>query len=166
MKLSEGVEWAAHCVTLLGALPKGARLSGHALAEFHGVPESYLLKHLKSLVSAGILMSVPGPQGGYGIAREPAEISLFDIVVAVDGPKPAFRCMDIRRRGPCSLDDSAYPKPCGINRAMARAETAYRAALREEKISDLIAEFGLTADPRIVALGQKWIVENIRVSKG
>ncbi|MEM9638412.1 MAG: Rrf2 family transcriptional regulator, partial [Pseudomonadota bacterium] len=69
MKLSDGVEWGAHCVMLLAALPGNARLSGRALADFHGVPESYLLKHLKSLAQAGILASAPGPNGGYGLAR-------------------------------------------------------------------------------------------------
>jgi len=162
MKLSEGVEWGAHCVMLLGMLPPGARLSGRALAAFHGVPESYLLKHLKALVEAGILTSVSGPRGGYGIGRDAADVSLLDIVLAVDGDQFAFRCTDIRRRGPCALDDSAYPRPCGINRAMLRAERDYRAALAKEKLSDITVEFAEAADPRLLKLGKKWVSENVR----
>ncbi len=163
MKLSDGVEWAAHCVLLLAALPGEARLSGRALAEFHGVPESYLLKHLKALAKSGILKSFSGPAGGYGLARAASEISMLDIVHAVEGKTPAFRCSEIRRRGPCSVKDhNAYPKPCGINRAMLRAEQAYHAALKTETVSDLLTEFAGTVDPRIAALGQAWVIKNIR----
>lgn len=163
MKLSDGVEWATHCVLLLAALPMQSRLSGRALAECHGVPESYLLKHLKALAKNGILASFSGPAGGYGLAKPPSEISLLDIVHAVEGKTPAFRCSEIRQRGPCSVNDpKAYPKPCGINRAMLRAETAYRAALGAEMINDLLADFAASVDPRIAALGQAWATQNIR----
>ncbi|WP_421724177.1 RrF2 family transcriptional regulator [Bauldia sp.] len=163
MKLSDGVEWAAHCVMLLGALPAASRLSGKAMAEFHGVPESYLLKHLKTLTASGILNSAPGPNGGYSLARPAGEISLLDVVDAVEGTRPAFRCTDIRRRGPCAIDDpAAYARPCGINRAMLRAEADYRAALARETMNELIDEFVASVDPRIAALGQEWAEKNIR----
>ena len=65
MKLSEGVEAAVHSAIVLAELPAGATLPGAALAEYHGISGSYLLKHLKDLVAASILESVPGPAGGY-----------------------------------------------------------------------------------------------------
>ena len=52
MKLSEGVEQAIHCVTMLSGLSDGGVLSAAALAEFHGVSTSYLLKHLQALSGA------------------------------------------------------------------------------------------------------------------
>ncbi len=165
MKLSDGVEWAIHCAMLLGALPAGATLSGKALAEFHGVAESYLLKHLKALAAAGILDSVTGPQGGYRLARPAERISLLDIVLAVEGDRPAFRCTEIRRRGPCALEDAAYPRPCGINTAMLKAEAAYRDALAREDLKSLSAGFAGTADPRFLALAQAWLSGNTRIPK-
>ena len=64
MKLGDGVEQAIHCVLLLSGLSKEGVLSAAALAEFHGVSTSYLLKHLQTLAGAGLLESVPGPKGG------------------------------------------------------------------------------------------------------
>ena len=64
MKLSEGVEAAVHSAIVLAGLPESATLPGAALAEYHGISASYLLKHLKELVAANILESVPGPAGG------------------------------------------------------------------------------------------------------
>ncbi|MCP4318204.1 MAG: Rrf2 family transcriptional regulator [Hyphomicrobiales bacterium] len=165
MKLSDGVEWAVHCAMVLGGLPPGATLSGKALAEFHGVPESYLLKNLKALVTNGILSSVPGPKGGYRLARTPDKISLLDIVEAVEGKRPAFRCTEIRRRGPCKLEDSAYPRRCGVNRAMLRAENAYRKALAKENLNDITEDFIAGADPRILPIGIEWVEQNMRMPK-
>ena len=51
MKLGDGVEQAIHSVGMLAGLSEGGVLSAAALAEFHGVSTSYLLKHLQSLSS-------------------------------------------------------------------------------------------------------------------
>lgn len=100
MKLGDGVEQAIHSVSMLAGLSEGGVLSAAALAEFHGVSTSYLLKHLQSLSNAGIVTTVPGPKGGYRLARTTDKITLLDIVLAVEGPQPAFRCAEIRQRGP------------------------------------------------------------------
>src|SRR6188768_3524497 len=130
MKLSDGVEQAIHSVLLLSGLPVDAVLPASALAEYFGVSSSYLLKHLQALAGAGLLLSVPGPKGGYRLAREPAHISLLEIVLAIEGPEPAFRCSEIRQRGPSPIAQHFHKAPCGVTVAMLRAEKAYRAALK------------------------------------
>jgi Rrf2 family protein len=137
MKLSEGVEQAIHSVLLLAGLPIDGVLPASALAEYHGVSTSYLLKHLQALSNAGLLLSVPGPKGGYRLAREPAQMTLLDIVLAVEGPEPAFRCAEIRKRGPSPIAAHFHKAPCGVNVAMLRAEKAYRAELEKVSIADL-----------------------------
>lgn len=162
MKISEGVEAAVHCATLLANVEDGRTLPASALAEYHGVSPSYLVKHLKALVDANILESTSGPHGGYRLLRKPDAISLLDIVLAVEGPEPAFRCTDIRKRGPCALDASAYVKPCAINAAMLKAESVYRAALAEAKLSDLIATYRSEGDPRSIAAGSAYVAQHQR----
>ena len=151
MRLGEGVEAAIHCMALLASLDEDRTLAGAALAQFHGVSASYLLKHLKALAADGVLESVPGPNGGYRLARAPETITLLDVVLAVEGRGPVFRCMEIRRRGPVKLPQSAYVKPCGINAAMLRAERAYRTSLAETTIADIVAGFQAEGDPRAQA---------------
>jgi Rrf2 family protein len=140
MKLSEGVEQAIHCVTMLAGLSPQGVLAASALAEFHGVSPSYLLKHLQALSAAGILESSPGPTGGYRLARSPRSISLLDIVLAVEGKEPAFRCAEIRQRGPNPLP-TPPTRPCGISSAMLRAERAYRAELAKVSVAAVLSEF-------------------------
>ncbi|MET3789892.1 RrF2 family transcriptional regulator [Aquamicrobium terrae] len=165
MKLGEGVEAAIHCAALLAGLDDDATIPGSAMAAQFGLSPSYLLKHLKALTAAGLLESVPGPAGGYRLARPADSISLLDIVLAVEGPQPAFRCCEIRQRGPVRLPASAYARPCGINAAMLRAERAYRAALAAERLSDIVSEFLAEADPRSVAASRAFVAENRRPQK-
>jgi Rrf2 family protein len=61
-------------------------LASHEVAQAYDIPERFLLKVLKPLVSAGLLTSVKGPHGGYRLARSPKDISMLDIVEAVEGP--------------------------------------------------------------------------------
>lgn len=137
MKLGDGVEQAIHCVLLLSGLSENGVLSAAALAEFHGVSPSYLLKHLQAMAGAGLLESVPGPKGGYRLARPADKITLLDVVLAVEGPEPAFRCGEIRQRGPSPVAAHFFKSPCAVNAAMLKAERAYRAELKKITVADL-----------------------------
>jgi Rrf2 family protein len=157
--MSDGVEWAVHCATILGALPEGVALSAARLAEYHDVPAPYLAKHLQALTRAGVFVAVPGPRGGYRLARPAAEVTVLDIVEAVDGRQPAFRCTEIRRRGPAAVAASEYRVPCGIHRAMVRADEAWRAELRATTIADLLLGVLAEASPEALAKGVRWLQE-------
>src|SRR5258706_13778650 len=122
MRRSDGVEWCVHCATILGALPDGVALSAARLAEYHGVPAPYLAKHLQALTRAGVFVAVPGPRGGYRLSRPAAEVTLLDVVEAIDGRQPAFRCTEIRRRGPSAVGPSEYPLPARIHWAVGRGD--------------------------------------------
>jgi Rrf2 family protein len=162
MKMSDGVEQAIHSVAMLAALSEGGVLSAAALAEFHGVSTSYLLKHLQSLSGAGILATVSGPKGGYSLAKSPEDITLLDIVLAVEGPAPAFRCAEIRQRGPNPLPGRYFSKPCGINAAMLKAEKAYRAELAKTTVADIRDDLARTDDGGIAARGCAFLELNER----
>ena len=161
MKLSDGVEWGAHVTTILAVLPAGRALPAAKLAEYHGVPAAYLAKHLQALSRAGILESVQGPRGGYRLARPASEITLLDVVEAIDGDEPAFRCTEIRRRGPTAQPASAYRLACGIHRAMDAADDAWRSALRGVTVAALVDGVMREASPAGLAAGATWIQEAI-----
>lgn len=164
MQLSNGIEQAIHSVTFLAVMPEGGLLSASALAELHGVSASYLLKHLQALSRAGIVRTEPGPRGGYALARAPEEITLLDIVLAVEGPEPAFRCREIRQNGPNPLPKSAFKAPCQINAAMLRAERAYRAELRAVTVASLVQQVADADDGSIEARGCAFLDQHMRRS--
>lgn len=162
MKLSDGIEQAIHCVAMLAALPENGLLSAASLAEYHGVSPSYLLKHLQALSGAKILQTVPGPKGGYRLMRDPSKISLLDIVIAVEGPEPAFRCKEIRQNGPNPLPKTSFRAPCQINAAMLKAEQAYRQELRSVTIADLNAQVVRDDDGSIAKRGCLFFEAHLR----
>ncbi|MEP0519599.1 MAG: Rrf2 family transcriptional regulator [Hyphomicrobiales bacterium] len=140
-RLGDGVEAALHCVLLLAEVPRDNVLPGKSLAEFHGISETYLFKHLRALVAAGIVEALPGPRGGYRLNHKPEKITLLDIVEAIDGKEPAFVCREIRRRGPCkSNDPCAYKTDCFIKVRMLDAENIWRDALRQQTLQDLLED--------------------------
>ena len=162
MKLSDGVEWGVHVCTLLAVLPDDAALPAARLAEYHGVPSAYLAKHLQALARAGVLQTVKGPRGGYRLARPAAEITVLDVVEAIDGEEPAFRCTEIRRRGPTALPAREYRLPCGIHRAFTRADDAWRAELAATKVSDLVIGVINEAPRPALEKAARWIEEAVR----
>ncbi|HMF83771.1 MAG TPA: Rrf2 family transcriptional regulator [Acidimicrobiia bacterium] len=161
MRLTEGVEWGLHCGVVLAVLPSGAALSTARLAEYHAVPEAYLAKHLQAMSRAGILEAGTGRGGGYRLARPPADVSVLDVVEAVDGGDPAFRCLEIRRRGPAALPAREYRTMCGIHRVMVEADEAWRAQLARTSIADLAAGVARDASPEAIAKFGTWLQEVI-----
>jgi Rrf2 family protein len=162
MRLSDGVEWGVHACVLLSALPDGSALPAARMAEYHGVPAAYLAKHLQSLARAGILETVKGPKGGYRLARPADEITVLDVVEAIDGDDPAFRCTEIRRRGPTAMPARAYPHPCGIHRVFTRADEAWRAELRATTINELLVGVIHDAMPAALEKGARWLDNAVR----
>src|SRR3989441_11146750 len=86
MKLTRASSYAIHALVYMAALKKNRPVASHHIAKARGIPERFLLKVLKPLVSARILLSIKGPNGGYRLAKAPNEITLLDVLEAVDGP--------------------------------------------------------------------------------
>lgn len=162
MRMSDGVEWGVHVCVLLAALPDDSALPAAKLAEYHGVPAPYLAKHLQALASAGVLRTVKGARGGYRLARPASQITVLEVVEALDGQESVFRCSEIRRRGPMAMPAREYTKACGIHSAFNRADQAWRAELAATTITDLF--LGVLEDVPRPALekGARWVQESAR----
>lgn len=157
MRMNEGVEWAAHCLALLAALPEEMALSAARLAEYHDVPAPYLAKSLQALAGAGLISSRVGRNGGYRLTRPPEEITLLDVVRAVDGDEPLFRCTEIRRQGPSRVAARHYAPICAIAAAMRRAEAAWRAELRATTIADIAEQVQRDAPALAIQRTTAWL---------
>jgi Rrf2 family protein len=86
MKLTRASSYALHAVAYMVIQKSDKPVASHHIAAARGIPERFLLKVLKPLVSARVLHSIKGPNGGYRLARTPGDISMLDILEAVDGP--------------------------------------------------------------------------------
>lgn len=93
VKMSGGVEWAVHCCVVLSQADRPVPTA--RLAEFHGVSRTYLAKNLQQLSRAGLVRATEGRVGGYELTRGSGEITVLQIVMAIEGedlPSSAPRC--------------------------------------------------------------------------
>lgn len=155
MKMNTGVEWAIHCCVVLDQAD--GPVSAQRLAEFHGISRTYLAKSLQALSRAGLVQTTEGRVGGYVLARPAAELRVLDIVLAVEGDVPAFRCTEIRQNGPFAAPPEACTRPCGVAKVMADAEQAWRASLAAVTVADLAATVAAATDAPTRAAVRRWL---------
>jgi Rrf2 family protein len=131
MKLTRASTYAIHAVAYMAAQPKrNEPVASHVIARKRGIPERFLLKVLKPLVSAQVLYSVKGPNGGYRLARSPQDISILEVVEAVDGP--------IRGHAPAGPRSTATPLHRKLEQICSQAAQVVRKQLGKIKVADLV----------------------------
>jgi Rrf2 family protein len=86
MKMTRAASYAIHAMVHMATSKPDVPLASHEIAKAHHIPERFLLKVLKPMVSAGLLTSVKGPRGGYRLAKAPGQITLLEVIEAVEGP--------------------------------------------------------------------------------
>lgn len=104
-----------------------------SVAEATGVPPPSAIKLLKLLAKQGLLESRRGAKGGYALIRAPAEISVAELIVAVDGPIALADCLD-GLAGNCSLESF-----CSVRSPWQKVTAAIRVALEEVSLAEIIA---------------------------
>jgi Rrf2 family protein len=131
MKLTHACGYAIHAVVYLAKQKEDHLIASRQIAEAQGLPERFLVKVLKPLVSAQVLLSLRGPNGGYRLARPPRTITLLDVIEAVDGP--------IRGQVPMidGKDESKLTKR--LETVCSATADLIRQRLQKVKISDLVA---------------------------
>ncbi len=107
LQLTRGGEYAIRAMTYLARFPQGHVVSLRDIGRAQDIPESFLAKILQSLVHSGLAVSQRGAHGGFAMARPAVEITLRDVVEAVDGPISLNQCVlwpeDCARSGGCEL---------------------------------------------------------------
>jgi Rrf2 family protein len=152
MKLPASTEWVLHCATSLAQLEPGATASAAQLAAHFDLPAPYLAKQLQPLVKAGVLAATTGPRGGFRLGRAPGEITMLDIVEAVDGAASPYECREIRQQGRGALPPEDCRHTCVLAARMAEAHDAWRASLAAVSLADILADLPAWAPARTRAL--------------
>jgi Rrf2 family protein len=148
VRLPASSEWVLHCATTLAQCEPGDTASAKQLAEYYDLPLPYLAKQLQALVKAGVLLATTGPRGGFRLGRPAAEITLLQIVEAVDGTASPYECREIRQRGRGALPPEDCRDTCVLARRMADAHDAWRQSLAAVTLADILADLPSTAPAR------------------
>ncbi len=121
--------------------------SAKDIAEAYHIPAQLLAKILQTLAKAGILVSHAGTNGGYVLARDPQQISAFEVIRAIDGPLFITSCITIH--GTCDLSSS-----CTIKEPLRKVNDSIRDLLSSIRISDLCE----SAENGALLIGQQELV--------
>src|SRR5918993_4039441 len=134
MRLTHLADYAVVLMTAAARRGEAVRLSSAELSQDTGVPLPTAQKLMGHLASAGLLSSVRGARGGFMLARPVTEISLADIVEAVEGPIAMTMCSGSDEASDCALDAHCRVKP-----HMNLVSTAVRGALAAVSLQSLAA---------------------------
>jgi Rrf2 family protein len=130
MKLTRAASYALHAVAYMAAQKQADKpVASHHIAQARGIPERFLLKVLKPLVSARVLTSVKGPNGGYRLAKDPSNITMLEVLEAVDGP--------IRGRAPLAGEGNGVLNS-KLESICKQSAEQIRSHLKKVHISDLV----------------------------
>ena len=86
MRISRTTEYGLAAVVCVAQNCADGRVMAGRIAKEYNFPTEYLLQVMQQLVRAGILTSKKGPNGGFNLARPAKEITMLEIVEAIDGP--------------------------------------------------------------------------------
>ncbi|WP_435010376.1 RrF2 family transcriptional regulator [Tundrisphaera lichenicola] len=125
MKISAKAEYACLAVLALARpRPDDSPVRIREIAESHGIPERYLVQILLQLKGAGLVQSTRGAAGGYRLARPAGQISLSEVLNAIDGPGEVPR-------------ESNKPAAQVLAAVWEHIRAAERAVLEQTSIADL-----------------------------
>ncbi|MFW6059824.1 MAG: RrF2 family transcriptional regulator [Phycisphaeraceae bacterium] len=134
--ISQTVEYALRAVVFLAVDPDSPRTT-EQIAERTRVPRGYLSKVLQQLGRAGLVQSQRGLHGGFTLVRGPAEISVLEVVNAVDPIQRIRRC-------PLGLE-SHGTQLCPLHRRLDDALAMVEEAFSSSTIADMLARPGESA---------------------
>ncbi len=103
MQITRQADYAVRAVLYLSRLGGGERAATSTVAEEQRIPPSFLAKIISQLSIAGLLHTSRGARGGVTLARPAREITLLDVIEAIDGPIMLNEC--VGDEGDCSFDD-------------------------------------------------------------
>jgi Rrf2 family protein len=132
LRLTNAADYAIRAMIHMACLPEDGVAMRSDIARIHGIPSSFMAKILRSLVKAGLLRSTRGVHGGFALARPTTDISLLDVVEAIEGPLGIVDCT--QEPCACELADECPAQPVWAN-VQSQMASVLRAATLEDLVS-------------------------------
>lgn len=158
MKLSTRGEYGLRAMLYLAMKSTGddQLLQASEISEAQDIPPHYLKQILSRLRAAGLVRSIRGPAGGHGLARDPADISVGEIIQVLEGQLTSINAiLDL----PCSI--AVGPQHCVIKEFLVEVKVAIEGLLNVKTLADLadrqrtLSTEKILVQPRIMRRGPK-----------
>ncbi|MEI6419030.1 MAG: SUF system Fe-S cluster assembly regulator [Sphingomonadales bacterium] len=138
---------ADYAVVVMAAAARepGVKLSAARVADMTGIPAPTVAKLMGTLARGGLLMASRGVAGGFTLARDPADVSVAEVVEAVDGPIALTSCVSGQ------VHDCAMEGHCAVRGHWGPINQAVRGALMAVTLADLLQPAGTAPVESMVA---------------
>lgn len=136
MRITQETDYAFRIVSYLAA-NEGKVVGAPQIAESEGVTKRFTLRILRKLNLAGITDAKRGSKGGYFLKKPKEETTLYDIIVAVDGPIEINRCLQ-EEDSFCSKHPDGYKRSCKFHRSLAGMQSDIIKMFKSQTIDNFI----------------------------
>mgnify|MGYP000870743683 CR=1 FL=1 len=133
MQITRQTEYAIRTLLELARAPEGEVLSTKFISTRQDIPEDFLKKTLKLMVLADLVTTQRGAHGGIRLIKPADEITLLDVITAIEGPIALNVCLVPGYKCPNQPD-------CAVSAALARAQKALTAELAKVTLVDLVTK--------------------------
>jgi Rrf2 family protein len=140
LQLTQGSDYAIRAMMCLASRPAGELSSLRVVSRLQNIPESFLAKIFQHLVHAGLVVSKAGACGGFALARPGSQISVAEVVQAIDGPLALNRCVI----WPESCERS---ERCTVHTVWVRAQERMMDVLEKVTFADLVLAEAVVGGP-------------------
>lgn len=137
MRLSATDIYAFQALGYLGTQPRERWIGSDDISEATGVARPYLVRILATLSNSGIIISKKGTGGGYVLSKAADEISLRDVIRAIDGPVAPLACVSLNWHKDCAAEARCHAR----GSVWLRVRNALLAILAEVTVADLAEDF-------------------------
>ena len=133
MQITRSDEYALKGLIFLASLPPERLALVSDISRAQRIPETYLAKIFQRLSKVGLLRSTRGINGGFSLGRPAGEITMKDVIEALDGPIALNRCLI--RKGECEEESR-----CSLHEVLGEAQQRFLEVLERTTMEDLARE--------------------------
>lgn len=133
MRITQEDDYGIRTILYLCKKPKGERTLAKDISTTQCIPERFLLKILRKLAVSDILVSYMGYGGGYAVEKSPSEISLLDVITAVEGPIYINKCLEDKKN--CNAGRAEW---CVVHKRLRTIQGLLLNALEKVSFQDLL----------------------------
>jgi len=145
LRLSREADYGLLAMMYIASQPTGRLAYRRDIAAHYTIPKEFLAKVLQKLARRGLIRSFRGIQGGYVLARDSGEITLADVVEAVDGPMALVDCQ-------CEPHECRQEESCTVQLTMMHVRREIHAILARISIEDMRSRLRAEDQDRLIAL--------------
>lgn len=149
MGISTRTEYATRALLDLALAREGEVTKTADVARRQRIPKKYLEQILLAFKRQGILRSKPGLHGGYMLARPARQITLAEVVRAVDGPLAPVRCVSLTAYTPCTCPNESV---CPLRTIWQQARDAMADVLERVTLADVADRARQIGYPGVIGL--------------